>query len=138
MMAHRTARADARRGSTLVESAVVATGFVIFLAGVMEFGRIGFAYNEVSFAAQRAARFAAVRGSTSGHPASSTDVQNEALVYSVALDTTKLTVTTTWTPDNKPGSSVKVKVAYNFVTPLVPISKATIALQATAQEVITQ
>ena len=36
--------------------------FLLLFAGLMEFGRLGFAYNTVSCAAQRAARYAAVRG----------------------------------------------------------------------------
>jgi len=128
----------APRGSTLVESSVVAVVFLLLLVGIMEFGRLGFAYNEVSFAAQRAARYAAVRGSTSGHPASAADVQNAALVYTGALDNTKVTVTTTWTPNNQPGSTVQVKVAYNFVTVLVPLSSGALGFETTAREIITQ
>lgn len=127
-----------RRGSTLVESAVVAAVFLMLLVGIMEFGRLGFAYNEVSFAAQRAVRYAAVRGSTSGHAASAADVQAAALVYTGALDNSMVTVTTTWTPDNHPGSTVQVKVAYNFATVLVPLSASTLTVQTTARDVIAQ
>ena len=134
MAAHR----HAQRGSTLVESAVVATVFLLLLVGIMEFGRLGFAYNEVSFAAQRAARYAAVRGNSSGHAASAADVQNAALVYTGALDNSQVVVTTTWTPDNHPGSTVQVKVVYHFATVLVPLSAGTLAVQTTARHIITQ
>ena len=127
-----------RRGSTLVESTVVAAVFLILLVGIMEFGRLGFAYNEVSFAAQRAVRYAAVRGSSSGHAASAADVKTAALVYTGALDNTQVTVTTTWLPNNLPGSTVQVQVVYNFATILVPLSAATLAVQTTARDIITQ
>src|SRR3954454_4577556 len=96
----------AERGSTLVESSVVAGVFLLLLAGIMEFGRLGFAYGAVSFAAQRAARYAAVRGTGSGHAATAGDVSEAAKVYTGALDNTKVTVSTTWSPDNHPGSTV--------------------------------
>ncbi len=128
----------ARRGSTLVESALVAAVFLLLLVGIMEFGRLGFAYNEVSFAAQRAARYAAVRGSSSGHAASAANVQTAALSYAGALDNTKVTVTTTWAPDNHPGSTVQVTVAYSFVTVLALLSASPIGVATTAREIITQ
>ncbi|HEY1496574.1 MAG TPA: TadE family protein [Candidatus Solibacter sp.] len=128
-----------RRGSTLVESSVVAAVFLLLLAGIMEFGRLGFAYNAVSFAAQRAARYAAVRGGDSGHPASATDVETTAKSYTVALDNTKVTVTTTWTPDNRSGSTVQVKVSYDFGTVLTPLASSNVlTVQTTAREIINQ
>jgi Flp pilus assembly protein TadG len=130
---------SSRRGSTLVESSVVAAVFLLLLAGIMEFGRLGFAYNAVSFAAQRAARYAAVRGGDSGHPASATDVETAAKSYTVALDNTKITVTTTWTPDNHSGSTVQVKVSYDFGTVLTPLaSSRVLTVQTTAREIINQ
>ena len=109
-----------RRGSALVESALVATVFLLLLVGIMEFGRLGFAYNSVSFAAQRAARFAAVRGSGSGHAAVAADIESAAKDYAGALDSSQLVVATTWLPNNNPGSTVEVKVTYTFSTVLTP------------------
>ena len=137
-MARGAARSQARRGSTLVESAVVAAVFLLLLAGIMEFGRLGFAYNAVSFAAQRAARYAAVRGSGSGHAASAADIAAAAKTYTAALDNSQVTVTTTWTPDNHPGSTVQVKVSYRFATVLVPISASALTLQTTTRHIIAQ
>src|SRR5262249_8865413 len=105
-------RQGTRRGSTLIESSIVAVVFLLLLVGIIEFGRLGLAYNEVSFAAQCAARYASVRGSSSGHPAAAKDVQTAALAYTAALDNSQVTVTTTWSPDNNPGSTVSVKVSY--------------------------
>jgi Flp pilus assembly protein TadG len=126
------------RGSTLIESSIVAVVFLLLLTGIMEFGRLGLAYNEVSFAAQCAARYASVRGSSSGHPAAAADVQTAAKVYTGALDNTKVTVATTWIPDNNPGSTVQVKVSYNFATALVPLAATTLPVQTTARAIITQ
>jgi Flp pilus assembly protein TadG len=122
-----------------VESSVVAAVFLLLLTGTMEVGRLGFAYNEVSFAAQSAARYASVSGSSSGHVATAAEIQSVAETYTGALDNTKVTVTTTWSPNNNPGSTVQVKVSYNFATVLVPLSSAgLLTVKTTASNIITQ
>jgi Flp pilus assembly protein TadG len=110
----------------------------MLVVAIMEFGRLGFAYNSVSFAAHRAARYAAVHGSASANPASAANIQAQALNYMAALDSTKATVTTTWTSDNNPGSTVQVAVTYGFYTILVPLSKSLLTVRTTASQVITQ
>jgi len=127
-----------RRGSTLVECALVTTVFILLLVGITEFGRLGFACNSITFAAHRAARFAATRGSSSGHAASVSDIQNAALSYVAALDTSALTVGVTWTPDNHPGSQVQVQVSYSFKPLLIPLSTSALTLKSTSSQVITQ
>ena len=131
-------RRNPRGGSTLVESAIVAVIFLLLLVVIIESSRLGFAYNSISFAAHRAARYASVRGSASGHPASAADVQAEAQSLIVALDTSKLTVTTTWTPDNNPGSTVQVVVSCGFKTVLVPVARNLVTFQTTSRQIITQ
>jgi Flp pilus assembly protein TadG len=138
-MAPRQARTHTRRGGTLVESSIVAVVFLLLLTGAMELGRLGFAYNEVSFAAQSAARYASVCGSSSGHAATAAQIQSVAETYTGALDNTKVTVTTTWSPNNNPGSTVQVKVSYNFATVLEPLAPAgTLTVKTTANSIITQ
>ena len=127
-----------RRGSTMVESALVTTVFLILLMGIADFGRMGFAYNSIAFAAHRAARWASMRGSTSGHAAALADVQADALANVAALDNTQLTVGVTWSPNNNPGSTVQVQLKYNFKTLLIPISSTTLTLKSTSAQVITQ
>jgi Flp pilus assembly protein TadG len=127
-----------RRGSTMIESTLVATVYLLLLVAIMECGRLGFAYNSVSFAAHRAARYASLRGATSGHPASASDVAVEAKGLMVALDPANVTVTTTWTPDNRPGSTVQVNVSYGFRTLLVPMSADLMTLATTSKQMIVQ
>lgn len=126
------------RGSTLVESAIVATVFLILLSGIMQFSFMSFAYNLVCYASHRAARYATVHGTASGHVALSADVQSEALSYITCLDTTALTVTTTWTPDKNPGSTVQVTVAYQLKPFLVPVSANALNLHSTSKQLIVQ
>jgi hypothetical protein len=70
---------------------------------------------------------------------SSTDVKNyvNALVVGV-LKTSAMTVTTTWAPNNNPGSVVTVAVTYNFPPLTSLVSSVTIPLTRTAAMVITQ
>ena len=49
-----------------------------------------------------------------------------------------MAVTTTWTPDNHPGSTVQVRVSYGFRTLLVPLSAGSMTLATTSRQVITQ
>jgi Flp pilus assembly protein TadG len=127
-----------RRGSTMLEGALVMTTFVILLVGSMDFGRLGFAYSSVTYAAHQAARFAATAGSASGHAASVANIQANADSNLLGLDATKLTVSVTWTPNNNPGSQVQVVVSYAFKPLVVPISSTSLTLKSTAVDVITQ
>jgi Flp pilus assembly protein TadG len=122
----------------MVEATLVATVFLLLLVAIMECGRLGFAYNSVSFAAHRAARWASLRGASSGHPASASDVEAEADGLLVALDAAQVKVATTWTPDNRPGSTVQVTVSYGFRTLLVPMSADLMTLATTSRAVVVQ
>jgi Flp pilus assembly protein TadG len=62
--ARRSSRIQRQAGSTLVETAIILTVFLTFLFGIMEFGRVLYAYHFVSNAAREATRFAAVHGET--------------------------------------------------------------------------
>jgi Flp pilus assembly protein TadG len=129
-------RSAARRGSTLVESAFVLASFAILMAGIMELGFTGLVSNSVSFAAQRAARYASVRGSASGHPAAVADIQGIAQGYAVPLLPPSVTVT--WKPNNNPGSTVEVTVSYSFTPTLLPLSAGALTLRSTARQYIVQ
>jgi hypothetical protein len=81
----------------------------------------------------------AVRGADSGHPASATDVEIAAKSYTAALDNTRVTVITTWSPENRSGSTVQVKVSYDFGTVLTPLASSNVlTVQTTAREIISQ
>jgi Flp pilus assembly protein TadG len=127
-----------RRGSTMLEGALVMTTFVILLVGSMDFGRLGFAYSSVTYAAHQAARFAATNGSASGHAASVATIQTNADSNLLGLNASQLTVSVTWTPNNNPGSQVQVVVSYGFRPLVIPISSTSLTLKSTAVDVITQ
>jgi Flp pilus assembly protein TadG len=127
-----------RRGSTLVESALALASFAILLAGIMEVCLALFVANSVTFAAQRAARYASVRGSASGHAASLADVQGVAQQNAAPLSAGSVTINVTWTPDNKPGSTVQVQVSFAFKPSILPLDGNALTLQSTARQTIVQ
>ena len=127
-----------RRGSTMLEPALVTSLFLTLLMGIADFGRMGFACNSIAFAAHRAARWASTRGSASGHAATVAAVQADALANVTALDNAQLTVGVTWSPNNNPGSTVQVQLTYNFQTLLIPISSKTLTLKSTSAQIVIQ
>ena len=131
-------RRSRERGAVLIEFALsFMLFFIIAVVGVMDFGRAIWAYNLTAHLSRDGARYAMVRGSKS--PATATTESVEARVRSQALmlDPSKLSVTTTWIPDNVPGSTVEVQISYDFV-PLIGIFQpAAITVSSRAQKVIT-
>ncbi len=131
----RRRRPGSQRGDSLLEFALMSAVFFMTIFGVTEFGRAIFDYNVVANAARDGARWAIVRGYTSSSPADEVAVKTyvRTRVYGMNAN-----VTTTWSPDNKPGGVVSVTVSTNFtpLTSYIPIG--TIAIRSTAQMVITR
>ncbi len=119
----------------MVESSLIILLFFFLVIGVVECGRALSAFHFLSNASREAVRWAMVRGGDSGRACSSADVT--AYVKSIApgMDPNALTVTTTWTPDNTPGSDVKVDIQYSFqpVVPFIPAVNMGSASQITVQ-----
>ncbi len=104
-------------GNELIEFGIASVLFFTLVIGIMEFGRAIWMYETVAHAAREGARHAIVRGTESGRMATASDV--ETYVYTRAPGLTGLAVTTTWDPDNEPGSVVEVQVGAPF-QPVVP------------------
>lgn len=126
-------------GSAVLEFGLVVVMFFMFVFGVMDFGRALYAYHFVSNAACEATRYAIVRGSSSTQPVTAADI--ESYVKSMApqgIDPDKLTVSTTWSPNDSPGSTVRVQVSDNFkfMTPVMVSYQMT--LKDSSQMVISQ
>ena len=126
-------------GTALVEFGLVIVVFFMFVFGVMDFGRALYAYHFVSNAACEATRYAIVRGSTSTSPVTATEI--ETYVKSITpegIDPNSLTVSTTWSPDNAPGSSVKVQVSDDFRLMTPVLTSYQVDLSYSSQMVISQ
>ncbi len=129
-------RRSRQRGNTMVEAALTAIMLFMILFGIVGFGRAVWAYGWVSHAAREASRWAAVRGSQSGRPCSSSDVTSFVAGETAGLDRSQLTVTTTWSASNDPGAYVQVKVQY-VVSQIVPWVPA-MTVQSTSKFMIAQ
>lgn len=127
-----------KRGSTLVESALALASFAILLAGIFETCMVVFAANSVTFAAQRAARFASLSGTASGHPSQLQDVQSLAQSMAAPLTASSITVNVAWKPDHNPGSTVEVQVQYSFKPSILPLDGGILTLQSTSRATIVQ
>jgi hypothetical protein len=111
---------------------------MMIIFGLLEMGRLVWWYNIMPMLAREGTRFAAVRGSTSTTPATATDVTAAVKSKAIGFDPASMTVSTTWTPNNKPGSVVKVAVSYTFI-PIAPyIPASPIPLTSSSQLVIAQ
>lgn len=106
-------------GNTMIESALTLALLFTLIFGIVGFGRAVWAFGWVSHAAREGSRWACVRGSQSGRPASAGDVANFVQQDVAGLDASQLVVNTTWNANNDPGSYVQVQVQYT-VTALVP------------------
>jgi len=128
------------RGSTLVESALALASFAVLLAGIVEAGFVMFAANAVTFAAQRAARYASVNGSTAPHVAKVSDIQSVAQSNAAPLSAGSLTINVSWTNsgNNAPGNPVQVQVIYAITPSILPIDGGVLKLQSTAAATIVQ
>lgn len=127
-----------QRGNGLVEGSLVFLAFFVMIFGIMDFGRMIWTFTLLSHGAREATRYAMVHGTASGNTATVSQIQGIVTSRMVALATSSVTTNVTFTPDQNPGSNVKVAVSYNF-TPLSPyIPAATIPMKSTSQMVIIQ
>src|SRR5262245_28034900 len=114
------------RGETLIEFAFSAVLFLTIVFGTIQFGIGIWRYNTISDLAQEGARWASVRGNSTGaiQHASSTDVQNYVLSRASYLASV-ITVTTSADPSSLlPPSKITVTVSMPFpvVSALLPTS----------------
>jgi len=136
-----------RRGSSLVEFALVSFQLLLVIFAAFEFSRMIVVYTTVANSTRIGVRYAIVHGSTStasgvdgpsGPSSNPTNVLNVVNNYAGVglLDLSKLTVTVSY-PDasNAPGSRVTVKTVYAY-DPWV-VLPLNIPLGTTTQGVIT-
>jgi Flp pilus assembly protein TadG len=125
------------RGQNMVEFAAVALPMCFIIFGIIVLSMAVYSYSFVSDGAREGVRYAIVHGSASLSPASASDIQTYVQNEAHGLNPSYLNVSTKWTPDNKPGSVVKVQVTYSF-QPLFPMSSVAVPLSSSAQMVISR
>ena len=118
-----------------MESSLIVMLFFFLLIGIMECGRVLNSYHFLSNASREAVRYAMVRGADSGRAVDANAVTYYVKSIAPGMDPSAFTVTTTWTPDNEPGSAVKVNIEYDFqsIVPFIPAVTMSSASQITIQ-----
>ena len=101
-------------GVSAIEFGLVAPTLVILLYSIVEIGWALFCYNSLSHAVYEASRYAIVHGSDSSSPANNAAITTEVENAATWLAPSAISVTTSWTPDNSPGSEVTVVATYQF------------------------
>jgi Flp pilus assembly protein TadG len=119
-------RVRGRRGTTLVEMAIVFPLLMLLLCGILDFSQMFYSRLTIQHAVREAVRFA-ITGNTLNDPVSGTPMARVAAIKSkiianaVALDVDVNNITVT--PANGGGPSEVVTVAasfsYEFATPLI-------------------
>lgn len=119
-------RGKALKGQTLVEFALVLPVFLVLIFGIVEFGRIVWAYSTLAHSAREGMRYASIHGinspspvgpgsATYTYPESDSTITGLVRARSVALDPTRLTVLSTWPDgDSMRGSRVVIQAQYIF------------------------
>jgi Flp pilus assembly protein TadG len=110
-----------RKGAALVEFAMVAPVFLLFVIGLVIGGLGVLRYQEVASLAREGARYASVHGKkyegTTGDPAATPQDVYTTVIQpkAVALDPSRLSYSVTWDPDNRQGNLVSVQVSYQWL-----------------------
>lgn len=125
-----------QRGATAIEFAMTMPILLSMLYGIIELSHYAWSVVALSDAAKSGARYAMVRGSSSADPASAGDISTFVKSQIILLDPNSVTVSTTFTPDNNPGSDVTVSLTYGFV-PFLPGFNYLTAKQLTASSQMT-
>jgi Flp pilus assembly protein TadG len=101
------------RGANLVEFALLSIPFLAITLGLVDAGRAIFAYSALAHGTREATRVAIVKGAQGG-AITATQLQDLVRQRAIGLTPSGVTVTVTWTPDNNPGSKVKLDSTYTF------------------------
>ena len=122
----------------MIEMALILPVYLCLVLGILQLCFVLFGYCSGTYACREVSRFAAIHGTGSTYQATSTDLQNIAKQYIWGCPTSHVTVTTTWSPDNNPGSMIIVKISMVYPV-LIPFSKLSqITVGTAAQALILQ
>jgi Flp pilus assembly protein TadG len=127
-----------QKGAVLVEHALVFLVFFVTLYAIMEFGRVVYLYNSLAGATREAARYAIVSGSRSASPATNMDIKARVMQWGIGFNESALNVNTTWSPNNNPGSKVRIDSTYNIALMTGLIYSAPLAIRSRSEMVISQ
>jgi Flp pilus assembly protein TadG len=127
--------ADDRRGGAVIEFALIIPIAILLTFSAVELARGVSVQASISQAAKETVRFASVRGSASG--AAATEAQLETMAVELAeLADPSTSAAVSWTPDNRPGSTVTVNMQTTFTPVALPFGPSSYTFTSTASMVI--
>jgi Flp pilus assembly protein TadG len=108
------------KGSALVEYAMVMSIFLMIVFGFVQMSILLFAFNNATYASRVAVRYAVVHGSTATYKCTATDISNLITPLLWGAPSGGTTISTTWSPNNTPGSTITIKISLQL-TPTLPL-----------------
>jgi Flp pilus assembly protein TadG len=129
-------RMKKEKGQSLVEFALLLPILLIILIGVIDLGRMYYAYVVITDAAAEGATYAAI------NPNDVTEIENRArsVCGDIAAGVQSVEVTCPTCPDTASGDIVTVSINYDYIvlTPFMDVlfEEGTVPLQSQATEVI--
>jgi Flp pilus assembly protein TadG len=117
-----------QRGAAAVEFALLLTPFLMVTFGIIELGSYGMVQQALLESVHAGVRYAVVHGSNSSSPATTFSLQTMVQNGSSALTPSSVSVTVTFSPNNNPGSTVKIVATYPWssIVPLLNLSSAAV------------
>ncbi len=103
-----------RRGVAAVEFAFVAPILLSLTIGTIDVGRLVWSWSSLDHLAREATRYASVRGAESLTPMTTAQLETYVSNRLIGMDPNDVTITVSWTPNNSPGSTVKVQLDLQF------------------------
>jgi Flp pilus assembly protein TadG len=123
-------------GAATVEFVLLLPLFVGILIGGFDLGRYVFLQNELTSAVQDAGRFAMINGSSSRAPATASQIRSFAQQRIVFNDVDNVVISVTFSPDNRPGSTVLVRADASFTALAGLLQLSNLTLTARSSNVI--
>ncbi len=137
MRRNETVRQEGRgRGQSAVEFALAFPVVVLLILGLVDLGRLMWAYQSLAHAVREGARYAIVHGSASPQPADQAAIRDVVVQAAATLNPDQITVLVSWDPDNSPGSRVTVEAHYTF-RPATTLFAQGVALDISSRSTMT-
>lgn len=119
-------------GSYILETALAMPVFLAIVFLFIATSLLLFVYGNMTYGAQAAVRYAAVRSSTSLVPCTTVQIQQAALDAMLTAAGGTVTTAAAWSPDNNVGSAIKVSVTVNYPLYLPFINASSLTLATTS------
>lgn len=115
-------------GSYILETAMAMPVFLAIVFMFIATSLLLFVYGNMTYGAQAAVRYAAVRSSTSLVPCTTIQIQQAALDAMLTSAGGTVQTVAAWSPDNNVGSAIKVSVSVNYPVflPFINVSSLTL------------